>query len=145
MESKILGYRHVISHLVYVFQWISSRWIVDESYRHFLACLCSNSSFLVEYRARLCWNSPPSEPRVLNRSAIIQVGYPILKIIQKLLNFISIDTNILESIKRIDTWINIEDEGRAVLLLSWYFWQHRSSILNSFPSFLSKWGNDFFD
>lgn len=58
---------------------------------------------------------------MLNRGAIILAEYAVLEIFLNLLNLISIDTNILESIKHIDTCLNIKDEGKAVLLLSGYF------------------------
>ena len=58
---------------------------------------------------------------MLNRSAIILVEYAVLEIILNLLNLISVDTNILESIKHIHICINIKDEGKAVLLLLGYF------------------------
>jgi hypothetical protein len=54
---------------------------------------------------------------VLNRIA----EYAVLEIFLNLLNLISVDTNIVESIKHIDTCLNIKDEGKAVLLLSGYF------------------------
>ena len=49
--------------------------------------------------------------------SIMLVCYLVLENTQNLLNLISVNTNFLEAINRIDVCIGVEDEGKAVLPL----------------------------
>ena len=49
--------------------------------------------------------------------SIMLVCYLVLENTQNLFNLISVNTNFLEAINRIDVCIGVEDEGKAVLPL----------------------------